>query len=421
MIQSVDSEWDVVVIGGGPAASTVACLTARGGYRVLLLERESQPRFHVGESLIPACNPILRRLGVEEWLNDSAFPRKYSVQFVSASGRESAPFYFDEHDPDGESYTWQVVRSEFDAMLMENALSNGADVRWGHSVREILFEGDRAVGVRYDTAGEHRRDKQGQIARARIVIDASGQSAFLAMRLGLRMDDPRLKNATIWTYFEGAVRDPGRDAGTTLILQSSDQKSWFWYIPLPGDVVSVGCTGALNDLFADRSRSPKEIFSQEVARCPALQQRLASANSTGVFHTTKDFSYQTSQGAGPGWMLVGDALGFIDPVYSSGVFLALKSGEMAADCAIDALREGDFSGERLGQWQPDYKSGVARFRRLVYAFYDPEFRIGHFLKQFPQHHTAITDMLIGNVYRDDLEEVMLDLDRFCHTSPTEVV
>jgi len=325
---TLDSSYDVVVIGGGPAGSTVAALTAQAGIKTAVFERNLFPRFHVGESLIPECYWTFEKLGVLDRLRQSAFPKKFSVQFVTETGRVTSPFYFDEYNPHESSQSWQVVRGDFDRMLLENAEEKGATIRTDAQVLDIRFENDRAVGVNYKL--ENSSTPSSVSVDANVVVDATGQSSFLMNRLGLKKKDPRLKKGAIWTYYRGAQRGDGRDEGTTIILQTQGKKSWFWYIPLPDDVVSIGCTGNLRYLFGNKDESPAEIFQRELARCPVLQSKLTDASGYDEYFTTKDFSYFTSQGAGAGWVLVGDALGFIDPVYSSGVFLALKSGEMAA-------------------------------------------------------------------------------------------
>lgn len=394
----LDECWDVIVVGGGPAGSATAALVAEQGYRVLLLERARLPRFHVGESLIPETYWPLKRLGLLDRMRESAFPRKYSVQFVSDGSKESAPFYFDLHNPHESSITWQVVRGDFDRMLVDRAIELGAVVHTSAQVMEVIWQDETAVGVkcRLTNADGTKTDRA---LHCRVVVDATGQSAFVSSRRSQRDPDPRLKKGTIWTYFKGALRDSGKDEGATIIMQTEMKKSWFWYIPLPNDVVSVGCTADMNYLFRRDRGDAEAAFQSELERCPALQRRVASAERCTDYFTTRDFSYYSRQGAGPGWVLVGDAFGFIDPVYSSGVFLALKSGELAADAIHDALQRNDVSGPRLGQWQPMFKQGIENFRKLVYAFYTPDFSFGMFLKEHPEYRSNMVDILVGDVFK----------------------
>ncbi len=306
---------DIIIIGGGPAGSTVAALLAEKNLDVLLFEREKFPRFSIGESLMPGTYWTLKRLGVLDKMKASVFPKKYSVQFYSKSGRASAPFYFFENDEHESSKTWQVLRSEFDQMLLDNAEEKGAEARQGVSVLGVLFEGDKAVGVRAKLP-----DKSIEEFRAKVIVDASGQSALISRKLKMSSVEPGLKKASIYTHFEGGVRDEGVDAGATIIYHTRNQDSWFWYIPLPNDVVSVGVVGSLDYLLQNRKEDAQKIFDDEIEICPALKPRLENARQLFPFKVTKDFSYRANRLAGDGWVLVGDAFGFLDPIYSSGVF-----------------------------------------------------------------------------------------------------
>ena len=272
------SDYDVVVIGGGPAGSTTSTLLAQRGLRVGLFERERFPRFHIGESLIPETYWVLKRLNMLPKMQRSHFVKKYSVQFVNANGKLSAPFYFWDNKPHECSQTWQVVRSEFDQMMLENAREHGVDAQEGVHVLDVLFEGDRAVGVRIKDAQGVRRE-----VGASVVVDASGQAALLQNRFKLRLWDPVLNKGAIWTYWQGAYRDTGRDEGATMVLQTADRSGWFWYIPLHDDIVSVGVVAPFNYLFKGRSGHEK-TYEEEVERCPAVKERVSGANRvTGLF------------------------------------------------------------------------------------------------------------------------------------------
>jgi flavin-dependent dehydrogenase len=394
---------DVVVIGGGPAGTTVSTLLADRGYRVQLFERERFPRFHIGESLIPQTYWVLERLGMLPKMRASRFVKKYSVQFVNSAGRESAPFYFWDNRPHECSQTWQVVRSEFDQMMLENARERGVDAREGIRVHDVLFEDDRAVGVRIkDEDGAFRE------VRARVVVDASGQNGLLMNRLGLRVWDPVLNKGAIWTYWQGAYRDTGRDEGATLVIQTGNRKGWFWYIPLHDDLVSVGVVAPFDHLFKGRRSYPR-TYDEEVEMCPGVRERVAGARRATGHFATKDYSYRSTRVAGPGWVLVGDAFGFLDPLYSSGVLLALESGQRAADAVAEGLATGDTSGEQLGTWGPGFNEGVDRMRRLVCEYYDG-FSFGAMIRQYPEHRGTLTDLLIGDLFTDRVDTVWKPLE-----------
>lgn len=392
------TDFDVVVIGGGPAGSTASTLLAQGGLRVALYERDRFPRFHIGESLIPETYWVLKRLGMLPKMQRSHFVKKYSVQFVNANGKLSAPFYFWDNKPHECSQTWQVVRSEFDAMMLANAQEHGVEVHQGARVRDVIFEGSSAVGVKVLFGDGSTRD-----IRAKVVVDASGQSGLLQNRFKLRVWDPVLNKGAIWTYWEGAYRDTGRDEGATLVLQTANRQGWFWYIPLHNNIVSVGVVAPFDYLFKDRG-SHEQTYTEEVERSPAVRDRVAGASRKTGYFATKDYSYRAKQVAGDGWVLVGDALGFLDPLYSSGVLLALRSGEFAADAILEGIGRGDLSAGQLGKWGDLFNQGVDRMRRLVCEYYDG-FSFGHFVRQFPHLKGKLTDLLIGDLFTDRVDEV----------------
>ena len=394
---------DVIVIGGGPAGSTASTLIAQQGHSVRLFEREKFPRFHIGESLIPETYWMLKRLNMLPKMQGSRFIKKYSVQFVGESGRLSEPFYFVDHKPHECSQTWQVLRSEFDELMLNNAREHGVAVKEGVRVLEVLFEGPRAVGVRIaDEAGGQRE------VRAQVVVDASGQSALLANKFKTRVVDPDLKKGAVWTYYEGAYRDQGRDEGATLVLSTKGKNGWFWYIPLHNNIVSVGVVAEFDYLFNGRGDHEK-IYNEELDRCLACKERVAIGKRVSGFYATKDYSYRSTRSAGDGWVLVGDAFGFLDPLYSSGVLLALKSGQLAADAVSEGLKNGDTGEEQLGKWAPAFSEGMDRMRRLVCEFYDG-FSFGRFVKRHPNLKGSLTDLLIGDLFEDKVDQVWPPLD-----------
>ncbi len=395
-----ESAYDVIVIGGGPSGSTAATLLAKRGYRVVVFEREHFPRFHIGESLIPFTFPVLERLGILDQMRASHFTKKYGVQFINEHGKLSEPFRFPDYDPHERSQTWQVVRSEFDEMLLNNSRANGVEVHEGARVLDVLFDGQRAVGVRVKLEGQEEKE-----VRAQVVVDASGQSSMIMDRMGLREWDPVLKKAAIWSYWKGALRDPGIDGGGTIVIQTKEKKGWFWYIPLHDDIVSVGVVAGFDYLFQNRSSKDAEtIFNEEVARCPGVQPRIANATRVEDFRIQKEYSYKATQAAGDGWVLIGDAFGFLDPLYSSGVLLAFTSAAMAADAIADALDVNDPSEARLRRWEPEHVKYLERMRRLVCAFYDG-LNFGKLVRKHPEKKHLITDVLIGNLSKDEIDEL----------------
>lgn len=392
------SAVDVVVIGGGPAGSTVSTLLAQHGLRVNLYERDRFPRFHIGESLIPETYWVFQRLKMLDKMKASAFVKKYSVQFVSASGKISAPFYFWDNKPHECSQTWQVIRSEFDTMMLANAQEQGVQVHQPARVLDVIFENDQAVGVHVQ-----KEDGSHEEVRARVVVDASGQSMLLASRFKLRVWDPVLNKGAIWTYWEGAYRAPGQDGGATLVVQTPNKKGWWWYIPQHDNTISVGVVAPFDNLFKGRG-SHEQVYNEEVEACPAIKERISIGKRAAGYFATKDYSYRCTQVSGPGWVLIGDAFGFLDPLYSSGVLLALKSGELAADAIAEGLTRNDVSAAQLGKWGPMFNKGVDRMRRLVCEYYDG-FSFGNFVRTFPHLKGLVTDLLIGDLFTDRVDAV----------------
>ena len=234
--------------------------------------------------------------------------------------------------------------------------------------------------------------------RAPKTIDATGRDALAVTRNGWKMRDPYLNKIAIWTYYEGALRDPGLDEGATTVAYLPD-KGWFWYIPLPENIVSVGVVAEKDYLYKD-TRDLAAIYHREVGNNVWIEQHLAPGRQTGPYRVTGEYSYRSRYCAADGLILAGDAFAFLDPVFSSGVFLALRSGELAADAVDQALTGGDFSASRFTDYGTQLCCGIEAMRRLVYTFYDHEFSFRAFVDHFPDLHGDLTDCLMGNLFRD---------------------
>ena len=399
-------EYDVIIIGAGPAGTTAAALLAEKGRRVLVLEKEKFPRYHIGESLMPFCWFTLNRLGLVEQMNARAFVKKYSVQFVTQDGRQSQPFYFFQHYDHPSAVTWQIERSEFDLMMLENARAKGAEVLELTPVQRVLKDDSgRVIGV-------EAKGADGEVfeVHAPVTLDCSGREQIATAREGWRVKDPELNKLAIWTYYRGARRDTGLDEGNTTVAYV-DGRGWFWYIPLKDDVVSLGIVADKDYLFSE-TKDPAAIMAREIERNEWIKEHLKGGEQFGEYWVTSEFSYRSRYCAADGLVLAGDAFAFLDPVFSSGVYLALKSGELAADAIDAALTAGDTSPTRFAEYGDHLCRGLENMRKLVYAFYDPDFSFGRMLKAYPQHRGVLTDSLIGDLFDRDFSELYAAMSEF---------
>jgi flavin-dependent dehydrogenase len=402
--------WDALVVGGGPAGSTAAAVLAMHGRRVLVLEKEKFPRYHIGESMMPYCYFPLERVGLVERMKASHHQKKYSVQFVTLDGRLPHPFYFYRHFDHPASLTWQVLRSEFDQMLLDNARAKGAKVLEETKVTEFVREGGAVCGLRAVS-----RERGPVELRAPLTIDASGRDSIGLNRNHWRVPDPELRRIALWTYYQGALRDPGQDEGATTVA-FLPRKGWFWYIPLAGDVVSVGVVAEEEYLFR-QTRDPEAVLDRETAVNPWIARHVAPGRRVrapgaqndapivreGPCYLTSEWSYRARYGAADGLVLAGDAFGFLDPVFSSGLFLALKAGELAGDAVHAALAAGDVSASRFAAYGEQMSRGIESMRKLVYAFYDHGFSMRELIGKYPHLRGPVTDCLIGNLFLDFTE------------------
>lgn len=382
--------FDVIVVGGGPSGATAAALLAEKGRKVVLLEKEKFPRYHVGESLMPFCYFTLERLGVLDQMEEHAFVKKHSVQFVTKDGKISAPFYFFQHLDHPAATTWQVERSVFDEMLLRNAAGKGAEVREETKVENFTYDGETISGVI-----AKGKDGEEYTLEAPMTLDCTGRDALFLRKKSTRRRDPQLNKISIWTLFKNAKRDEGLDEGATTVAYL-DGRGWFWNIPLRNNIVSSGIVAERDYLYRD-TRDLKEIYEREIQENSWIKDHLTQGEQFGEFWVTGEYSYRAEHCAADGLLLVGDAFAFLDPVFSSGVFLALKSGEMAADAVDAALTKNSVSATEFEAYGENLCEMIEVMRKLVYAFYDEDFSFGKLIRKYESLRPLLTDCLIGNV------------------------
>jgi flavin-dependent dehydrogenase len=375
---------EVVVVGGGPAGASAAGFLARAGVDVLVLEELAFPRFRIGESLLPEQLPLLERLGAAGKIRAAGFQVKPGALFFSGEfgGRRVVDFRnaWDKDHPTA----YQVPRAKFDALMLEHARECGAQVRHEAGVRRVVFEGTRAVGVATD-AGE---------IRARVVIDATGQTALLAGSLGLRRGYPKMRRAALFAHYEGASIHPEARPGDILLPIHRDV--WYWQIPFSDGRSSVGAVFE-PELGRGRAGDLPGLFEDLLARSPEMRTVLDGARRVSPVRGASDYSWRAARLAGDGWLLAGDAAGFLDPIFSSGVFLAMSMGEKAARAVRSALertaspRRADFAS-----YERESRRLLESFRRYVEAFYSPAF-MRTFCTEAPAFALlrAVTSVLAG--------------------------
>jgi len=394
---------DVLVIGGGPGGSTAAALLAQRGWRVTLLEKEQHPRFHIGESLLPMNMPILERLGVLDEVARIGI-LKEGADFTCT--QESSDYHtflfaraFDKRHPTA----YEVRRSEFDELLLRNSARLGAQVLERVRVEEVAFQPQGGAAVRAVDADGRRLDWQ-----ARFVVDASGRDTFLGRAIGLKRKNPRHSSAAIFAHFRNGERRPGRNAGNISIYQFA--QGWMWMIPLRDNVMSVGCV-CWPEYMKQRTGSLEEFFKQTIASCPEAASRLRQAELTGEVRATGNYSYTSSRMAGRDYVLVGDAFAFVDPIFSSGVYLAMNSACHAVDAVDASLRDPQAATAVMQRFDRQVRRGLGMFSWFIYRFTTPAMRhlFAHPRNLFRMEE-AVTSLLAGDVFRRS--EVLLRLRLF---------
>lgn len=361
-----DSEADVVVIGGGPGGSTAAALLAEAGHRVVLLEKSRHPRFHIGESLLPASVPLLRRLGVAAEVAAMGLT-KHGVEFFSPTHAHSQRFDFAESWDKTLCYAYEVRRSSFDAILLARAGSLGAQVVEGCRAREVEFRGENGVAV----VAEHE-DGARQCWRARYLIDASGRDTLLGTRLGTKQRNRRHNSSAMYAHFRAAWRSEDAYRAGDIGIFWFDH-GWFWFIPLADGMTSVGAV-VWPYYMKSRGLPLRDFFLQTIALCPPLANRLESAALASEVEATGNYAYSCRRAHGDRFLLVGDAYAFVDPVFSSGVMFAMQSGIAAAAAIGEALRLPAQRRQAFRRYERQMRRGPRVFSWFIYRMTRPAMR-----------------------------------------------
>lgn len=360
-------DFDVAVIGAGPGGTSAATTLARCGHRVLVLDRDRFPRFHIGESQLPCLNDVLDELGVREKVAAAGFVVKWGANFATADGGVERYADFSRAAEVNQPQTWQVDRERFDQLLLEHAIASGATIRQGCRADDVAFDAD-GVSVTYTDEGGVTT-----VVRVAAVIDASGRYGFLSRRFGTRVHDPLLQNIAVHRQFTGVPRVPGRRAGDIRMVTRPD-RGWFWFIPISDTVMSVGAVIPKSVYNSQPRGNAEATLAAFVAETAAASALLADAAPVSAARFDADYSYLHSQHAGDRFLIVGDAGAFLDPIFSTGVLLAMQGGIEAATAIRDGLRAGDLRRSRFAGYEQRLVARYHHFRRFAAGFYDPAFR-----------------------------------------------
>lgn len=391
-----EGTYDVAIVGGGPAGSTAATILARAGRRVVVFEREKFPRFHIGESLLPFSMKAFERMNLLEKFERAGFLRKYGGEFFSACSDQGVKFYFKDAYRSQTDHSFQVTRADFDKLLLDHARENGADIRETTAVEQIDFI-EQGVKLRWKSAGPSTPNgsaSAGEIS-ARYLIDASGRNSFLGSKFNLKRTYQHLKKLSIFAHYDGMARAEGIDGTLTTLIRGIDR--WFWIIPLTPTRTSVGVV-LDNDTFKQSRKSAEDFLEEAIADQPILMNRMANARRASAVHLAADFSYRNAQLFGDRWLLAGDAAGFIDPVFSSGVFLAVFSGELAADALDEILDDAGKAKSLFAVYQRKVNRAMDVYLRFINSWYTKEFiEVFSSPRQMFDLPPAVNAVLGGNI------------------------
>src|SRR6266487_929090 len=355
--------YDVAIIGGGPAGSTAAALLARAGRRVIVFERDKFPRFHIGESLLPFSMKAFTRLGLHEKFLRAGFMKKHGGEILGACSEPGTKFYFKDGYRSQTDHAYQVTRSDFDKLLLDHAAECGAEVHEDTSVDRVQFSKD-------DVALTIRSNGASHTIQARYVIDASGRASMLGRQFQIKKTYSHLQKLSIFAHYDGVWRAEGIDGTLTVLLRAIDR--WFWLIPLTAGRTSIGVV-LDSEIFRESKLSAEDFLEQALAEQPIIAKRMISARRVSQVYVEADFSYRSARLHGDRWLLAGDAAGFIDPIFSSGVFLAVFSGELAADSLNEVLDRPRRAKRLFAGYERAVNRAMDVYLRFVNAWYTKEF------------------------------------------------
>jgi len=385
-------ECDVLVIGGGPAGTTVAPLLAEKGYRVVLLEKARHPRFHIGESLLPANLPLFEKMGIADQVEAIGMV-KPGAEFVSPHHDMPQVFHFADAWDKTMPYAYQVKRDEFDTILIRNAEKKGVEVHENCKAKTVDFLPDNSAAV-----VKAQNDDGSQLEwKARFVVDASGRDTFLANRFQIKHRNPKHNSSAIYGHFSGAKRHDGQAAGNITIFWF--EHGWFWFIPMMNDVTSIGMVTWPYYMKTIGERSLEKFLMDGIAMCPALGERLKEAKLVNKVEATGNFSYVSERNHGQNYLLLGDAYAFIDPVFSSGVLLAMNSGVLGAEAIDTCLRQPAQAAAALKRFDALMKHGPKEFSWFIYRVTNPIMRdFFMYPKNIFRVKEALLSVLAGDIF-----------------------
>jgi geranylgeranyl reductase family protein len=377
--------YDVAIIGGGPAGSTAATLLARAGRQVIVLEREKFPRFHIGESLLPFSMKAFTRMDLLEKFNQAGFLKKYGGEFFSACCDKGVKFYFKDAYRSQTDHSYQVTRGDFDKLLLDHARENGAEVHEQTAVEGVDFANEHV-----DLSVANRGN-----VKARYLIDASGRNSILGNKFKIKKTYDHLKKLSIFGHYNGVTRAEGIDGTLTGLIRGIDR--WFWIIPLTPERTSIGVV-LDSDTFKRSKQTPEDFLEEAIREQPILAKRMQNARRVSEVYVASDFSYRSTKLYGDRWVMAGDAAGFIDPIFSSGVFLAVFSGELAADALHEVLAQPRMAKKLFPRYEKKVNRAMDVYLRFVDAWYTREFiEIFSAPREFLNLPPAVNAVLGGNI------------------------